>query len=338
MRLALKGKNATYVACYNIGNGEVKEEMITKKGLKEALLKTGYVADQKTLDAVWVALLGKRPLILEGPAGCGKTSLGKALADGFDLSYSRVQMYEGLTDDRILYDYDYQKMLIVAEMMKDRIQGQYKNFEINDAIEKMSSEVNFYSKGFLLPRPILSSITGNRRTVLCIDELDKASEETEYMLYEFLENYSITIPQYGTIRCPEGMEPIVFITSNGYRELSGALRRRCGYLYIPEKTKSELAEILMSRVSVSKDLAESVADCFMKLRKAPLRKQPSVSEAIDLTAYLAESSNEEITKKYVMSGLSLICKSSRDEVEMSNALSEFADDYVMLAHQNSLTE
>lgn len=302
--------------------------MITKHELDEALRGTGYIADQKTLDAIWVALLGKRPLILEGPAGCGKTSVSRALAQAFNMQYFRMQMYEGLTDDRVLYDYDYQKMLIVAELAKDRIQEKYGSIDVNEAITKMAGELNFYGKEFILPRPLLSSITGDRRTVLCVDELDKASESTEYMLYEFLENYSITIPQYGTIRCKKGMEPIVFITSNGYRELSGALRRRCGYLYIPEKTKSELVEILMCRVGTSEQIADAVAECFAVLRKAPLRKQPSVSEAIDVAAFLEDakkSGDGVITKDCVMSALGLVCKNQRDEAPVRDALNTLSE-------------
>lgn len=299
--------------------------MITKNELYEKLKATGYVANQKTIDALWVSLLSKRPLLIEGPAGAGKTSVSKALAEALDLNYQRIQMYEGLTDDRVLYDYDYQKMLIVAELAKDRIQEKYKSLDISSSIDAMAKDLNFYGKDFLLSRPVLSSITDSKKNVLLIDELDKASEETEYLLYEFLENYSITIPQYGTIKCPEDKTPIVFITSNGFRELSQPLRRRCNYLYIPEKTKSELVQILMARVNVSDDLANAVAECFMKLRKAPLRKQPSVSEAIDLTAFLA-SSDVKPDKNYVMSGLGIICKNSRDEENVSKALNELSND------------
>ena len=300
--------------------------MITKEELKESLKKTGYIADQKTLDAVWISLLTNKPMLIEGKPGSGKSSLAASLAMALNLDFSRVQMYEGLTDDKILYDYDYQKMLIVAELMKDRINGQYKDVSINDAIDKMSNELNFYGKGFLIPRPVLSSITGDKRVVLLIDELDKANYDSEYLLYEFLENYSITIPQYGTISCPEGKEPIVIITSNGYRELSGPLRRRCEYLYIPEKTKSELVEILMARVDISDRLADAIATCFMKIRNIQLRKQPSVSEAIDLASYLKQAPNKKLTKEYVMGGLGLICKNNRDESEISSILSNLPSD------------
>lgn len=298
--------------------------MISKEELNNALKNTGYCTNKKTLDTLWVSLLSKRPLILEGEPGVGKTSIAKALADAFDLHYSRIQMYEGLTDDRILYDYDYQKMLIIAELEKDQIQQKYQHYDINNAIEKMGRELNFFGEEFILKRPILSSITNEKRTVLCIDELDKASEETEYMLYEFLEDYSITIPQYGTIRARKNREPIVFITSNGYRELSSALRRRCGYLYIPQKTKAELTEILMTRVRISEKLATAVAECFAILRKSPLRKQPSVSEAIDLAQYLA-SCPGNITTDFVLSALSIICKNQRDEENVKKALNEMSD-------------
>lgn len=298
--------------------------MISKEELDRALRKSGYIANGTTIDALWVSLTMKRPLILEGPAGCGKTSVSKALAEGLGFNYIRLQMYEGLTDDRVLYDYDYQKMLIVAELTKERILDQYHNIDIHDAIDTLAQNFHFYDKEFLLPRPILSSIMSEQRTVLCVDELDKASEETEYMLYEFLENYAITIPQYKTIYCKPGLEPIVMITSNGYRELSGALRRRCGYLYIPHKTKEELVEILMNRVDLSPAIAHAVGDCFMRLRAMDLRKQPSVSEAIDVATYLSEA--PALTKDYILGALGMICKHQRDLKSVTKALNTLADD------------
>lgn len=145
--------------------------MISKEELDRALRKSGYIANGTTIDALWVSLLMKRPLILEGPAGCGKTSVSKALAEGLGFNYIRLQMYEGLTDDRVLYDYDYQKMLIVAELTKERILDQYHNIDIHDAIDTLAQNFHFYDKEFLLPRPILSSIMSEQRTVLCVDEI-----------------------------------------------------------------------------------------------------------------------------------------------------------------------
>ena len=141
----------------------------------------------------------------------------------------RLQMYDGLTDDKVLYDYDYQRQLLTLEAIKPKLEEETRGLNVNDAIQKVSKNVNFYGKDFMIPRPILRTIDGTGRKLLLIDEVDKVSEETEYMLYEFLEDYSITIPQYGRIECPPDQRPLVFLTSNSYRELSGAMRRRCVY-------------------------------------------------------------------------------------------------------------
>lgn len=195
--------------------------------IREGLEKAGYVANDEITTALWASVSRGRPLLLEGAAGTGKTSLAKALADGLNLPYQRLQMYEGLSDDKILYDYDYQKQLLVIEMFKPRLMEECKGMSLKEAEQYALSKLDFYGDDFLLERPVLKAIRSKKQTVLCIDELDKADEATEYMLYEFLENYSLSIPQYGTVTCRPDQRPIVIITSNGYRELSGPLRRRC---------------------------------------------------------------------------------------------------------------
>lgn len=298
---------------------------ISKVTVKEAMEKTGYYPDEHMLNAIWVSIMSGRPLIVEGEPGVGKTSSSAALAKGLNLNYQRLQMYEGLTADKILYDFNYTKVLLASNMIHDKAIDKYCDVSINDAIQGIANETDFFNDAFIIKRPILDAITNPKRTVLCIDELDKSSEEVEYMLYEFLEDYAITIPENGkTYTCDPDKPPIVFITSNGYRELSDALRRRCNYIYIKEKSTKDLAKILNAKTNVSETLAAAVAECFTRIRKMPqaLHHMPSVSEAINFANYLSFTPN--LTKKYVSDGLNLICKNHRDENVIQQQLNELA--------------
>lgn len=283
---------------------------ITFSEIKKALDSQKYLSNTDTLYAVWASVSQSRPLLLEGKPGVGKTSIAKALANGLNLPYIRLQMYEGLTDDKILYDYDYQKQLLMLETIKPQLEKSFEGMTANEAIKAANKTVNFYGKDFLIKRPILRAITGDKPCVLCIDEMDKAPEEIEYMLYEFLENYSITIPQLGEIKCTEKNQPIVFITSNGYRELSGALRRRCNYLYLSPKSESELVQILINKTQSDEKLAQGVARCLKVMEDSDMHYKPSVAEAIEYADFLAR--NGAITKEIAINALSILIKDSRD--------------------------
>lgn len=294
---------------------------ITKEKIHDLLYTAGYCSNNKIDCAVLASLITEKPLLLEGAPGVGKTSLAKAVAEGLDLPFLRVQMYDGLTDDSILYDYDYQKQLLVLEAIKPQLEKEYGDLSAKNAMKKVAKDLDFYGEDFLLPRPILKSITGKKRCVLLIDEIDKAPEEIEYMLYEFLENYSITIPQYKEIICNEKTRPIVFLTSNSYRDLSDALKRRCNYLYIPEKSEKEMYDILIAKTNKGNEsLCMGVAKCFTKMQKQNLYKQPSISEGIEFTKYL--EAGENLTKDDVIDALSFLAKDRRDEATIKRIFTE----------------
>ena len=284
--------------------------MYTFQEVDELLRKTGYCPNEDIDYAVLIALATNRPLLIEGAPGVGKTSLAKAVADALELPLLRVQMYDGLTDDKILYDYDYQKQLLTLEAVRPSLEKEFGNMTAQEAIRYASGLLDFYGKEFLISRPILKTIDGSGKKVLLIDEIDKAPEEIEYMLYEFLEDYSITIPQYGTIRCPDDQRPIVFVTSNCYRELSGAFRRRCNFLFMEKKTKEEMAGILIARAGVDKDLARKIAACLGDPMMDQVKFTPSIAEGIEWAEYLKQY--PELTEKDVMGSLGYLAKSNKD--------------------------
>lgn len=284
--------------------------MLTLQEIQEKLSGVGYCPDDEISYAVLIALATGRPLLVEGAPGVGKTSLAKAVADAFGMPLIRLQMYDGLTDDKVLYDYDYQKQLLTLEAIRPALEKEYGNMPLQDAVRHASGLVDFYGKDFLISRPVLKSIDGTGRKVLLIDEIDKAPEEIEYMLYEFLEGYSITIPQYGVVRCPEDQRPAVFVTSNCYRELSGAFKRRCNYLYIAEKTKQEMAAILMARAGTDRALAEKIAACLTDPGMKGLKHAPSIAEGIEWGAFLGKCPG--LNKELVMGTLGFLAKDAKD--------------------------
>lgn len=283
---------------------------MTKTEIHELLKSVGYSSNDEIDYTLLTVMATERPLLIEGAPGVGKTSLAKAVADGLHIPLIRVQMYDGLTDDRILYDYNYQKQLLTLEAIKPALEKETQDMSLNETIHHVANKLDFYGKDFLIERPILRTINGDGRKVLLLDELDKAPEEIEYMLYEFLEDFTITIPQYGTIRCPEDQRPIVFVTSNCYRDLSGAFKRRCLYLYIDQKTQNEMIEILKVRANVDDKLAQGIAACLFEAQRASLHQTPSISEGIEWARFL---SNQKITKVLVLNTLGMLIKNQKDK-------------------------
>ena len=259
--------------------------------IKEGLIKNNYIPTKQILYAVSGAINQQFPVLIEGDPGVGKTSLAKAVASMLGLPLYRVQFYEGLSADKILYDYDYQKQLLTIESIKSSLEEHLKGKTINEAINHVK-DIDFYGENFLIERPILKAINGNGRCVLLLDEIDKSSEEIEYTLLEMLDEFSITIPQYGTVKCPEDMKPIVFLTSNNYREMSDALKRRCNYLFINRKTKDEIFEILKMKAGVSEDICRGVANCMAQIQKLKLKQEPSIAEAIGWAQYIQDNFDE----------------------------------------------
>lgn len=293
------------------------------KTIETCLKQSGYVPNMNILYSVKAAINNNAPLIVEGSPGVGKTSLAKSVAKATGTKLIRVQFYDGLSAEKILYDYDYQRMLLSIESIKSVLKKNMEGMDISSALTKAAG-VNFYSEDFLIERPILKAISGKEKYTLLLDELDKGSEEIEYTLLEVMDEFSMTIPQLGkTIVCPEEKRPIVIITSNNYRELSDAMRRRCAYLYIPKKTKEEMIEILLMKAYADELTCKNVAECIEKLQSMNLKQEPSIAEAIDWANFISE--NQDNNTFNIDNTLCMLSKndSDRNTILKSGALNKF---------------
>lgn len=281
--------------------------MMLMKEIQERLSENGYLSTPQINYAVSACVNMGTPLLVEGFPGVGKTALAKATAAALGLPLLRVQFYEGLTADKILYDYNYQRQLLTIESIKSALANELDGMTANEAVQHVRG-IDFFGEDFLIKRPILEAISGTQRYVLLLDEIDKCSEEIEYTLLEVLDEFSMSIPQYGTVRCPEEMRPVVFLTSNNYRELSDALKRRCSYLYIEKKTKEEIKAILLKQAKASPALVEGVASCLVQIQDLNLKQTPSVAEGIEWANFL-----ESIGTDNIEYSICLLAKNREDQ-------------------------
>ena len=287
--------------------------------LLEKLNASGYYANKEIAFAALEAIDTSLPLLVEGDPGVGKTSLATALADGLGIPLIRVQCYEGITPESILYDYDYQRQLLVVSAIRDKLNASMRDMSVEESIKYVTRNVEFYGKDFLLERPILRALSAPGRKVLLIDEIDKTSEEIEHTLLETLSDFAMTIPEYGTIKCKEEDRPIVILTSNRYRELSDAMKRRCIYLYIKHKSKDEIQDILRLKVSDDTEFCERVAGYLAQISEMELQHQSSISEGIAWAKFL--KNNLDVTdaasiRKNARCTIGLLAKNNNDQKEI----------------------
>ncbi len=241
--------------------------------VRAGLAQVGYLADESISGVVYLADRLAKPVLVEGPAGTGKTQLAKSVAELTGARLIRLQCYEGLDESKALYEWNYRKQLL-------RIQaGEHGKGELEGPSWKELEE-DIFSEEFLLTRPLLEAIRATEPVVLLIDEVDRVELETEALLLEILSEYQVSIPELGTVRAVQ--LPMVFLTSNNTRELSEALKRRCLYLHIDYPDLDREREIVRTKVpGISEELADQVARIVRSLRTLELRKAPSVSETID---------------------------------------------------------
>lgn len=275
--------------------------------VKNALLEANYIASDKIATVIFLAINLQKPLLIEGPAGVGKTELAKVLAEVLKTDLIRLQCYEGLDESKALFEWNYQKQLL-------RIQA-------NHLSDKNWSETreNIFSEEFFLARPLLKALQAAKPVVLLIDELDKSDEEFESFLLEALSDYQVSIPEFGTVKA--NSIPVVILTSNNYRDFSDALKRRCLHLYIDYPTfQQELAIVKLKLPALQEELATKVIEFVQNLRKLNLKKGPSISETLDWAKTLLLLGVDDLDQKTVEDTLNVILKYQQDVAQVETRI------------------
>jgi MoxR-like ATPase len=284
---------------------------LTREAISDRLSATCYIADRDIATALWLMEFLKRPLLLEGEAGVGKTEVAKALAAVHEAELIRLQCYEGLDQHAALYEWNYQRQLLAIKTREG-------TGENADAIEE-----HIFSERYLLERPLLAAIRRQQPPVLLIDEVDRADEEFEAFLLELLSDFQVSIPELGTIRAVS--IPRVLLTSNGTRELSDALRRRCLYHYVDFPDVDREARIILARLpGIDTGLAVQIARMVAAVRKEDLRKVPGVAETLDWAATLAGLQVHDLREEPEAVHETMICliKTHEDRARLTREVTE----------------
>jgi MoxR-like ATPase len=272
-----------------------------------------YVCDRRIATAVFLADRMEKPILVEGPAGVGKTELAKTLAAALSAELIRLQCYEGLDEAKALYEWEYPKQLLYTQILRDKI-GEVTAgaTSLADAVDKLAAQEDaFFSERFLLARPLLRAIRSPQRSVLLIDEVDRSDAEFEAFLLEVLSDFQVSVPELGTLRAAH--RPFVILTSNNAREMTDALKRRCLHLFIGYPDAARELEIVRTRIPEAEaTLAEAVVGVVQRVRELDLKKRPSVSETLDWARALTILNAQTLDQKLVEETLNLILKYEGD--------------------------
>ena len=282
------------------------------KEISTNLIQQGYIPDDSICMAIQLSQLLKKPILVEGPAGVGKTAIAKVMADSMETELIRLQCYEGLDANQAIYEWNYQRQLLQIKLME------------SEKVSLDQKEEVIFSSKFLLERPLLKAIKTEQPSVLLIDEVDRADEEFESFLLELLSEWQITIPEVGTIA--NRSIPQVILTGNRTRELSEALRRRCLYLFIDYPSFEKELKIVKAKVpNIDEQLAQEICAFMGELRTMRLEKVPGVAETLDWATSLAEMHFDHLEKEVVESTLGVVLKDWDDIRTTQDSLSELFD-------------
>jgi len=280
--------------------------------LQSLLEQQQYIIDETQAFTVSISLQLEKPLLVEGPAGVGKTELAKGLAAVLDAPLIRLQCYEGLGEEKALYEWNYSKQLLHIQAEK------------NQSWQELSTDI--FSKDYLLERPLLQSIRNEKQTVLLIDELDRVDEEFEAFLLELLSDFQITIPEMGTVQAVK--KPVVILTSNATRELSEALRRRCIYLYMDFPTPERERDIILKKIpGIESSLADQLVRTVQKLRNSDLKKPPSISETLDWAQALQTLGITELNQQTLTQTSNVLLKHKSDLQQITQSENFLENDH-----------
>jgi len=294
------------------------EDVITK------FAEQKYICNRRIATIVYLANSLRKPILVEGPAGVGKTELAKVVAAVLDCDLIRLQCYEGLDEAKALYEWEYAKQLLYTQILKEKINDVLSGtVTLKDAVDRIADQDSvFFSPKFILPRPLLRAISAEDPLVLLIDEIDKSDSEFEAFLLEVLSDFQVSVPELGTIQAKQ--VPLVVLTSNNTRELSDALKRRCLHLFIDFPDRQQELEIVRLKVpGIAEQLADEVVDVVQSIRKLDLKKTPSISETLDWAKALTLLNVHRLEESLVNETLNTILKYEGDVRKAEAELKDF---------------
>jgi len=285
----------------------------TVEDVQKRLNDQQYICGKNIATVVFLAKRLGKPVLVEGPAGVGKTELAKVVAQALNLPMIRLQCYEGLDESKALYEWEYSKQLLYTQMLRDKISQILEGANtLKEASERIASQDDiFFSERFIVPRPLLKAITSEDPLLLLIDEVDKSDPEFEAFLLEVLSDYTVSVPEIGTLHAKH--VPVVFLTSNNAREMSDALKRRCLHLYIDYPDEAAEIEILNTKVpGIDDRLVTDIVQLVQRVRELDLKKTPSISETLDWARALMVMNADSLEAELVNDTLNIILKHQGD--------------------------
>lgn len=289
--------------------------------IKQELASQQYIASDEITTVVYLAEQLGKPILTEGPAGVGKTELGKVWAAATGRRLIRLQCYEGLDETKALYEWEYAKQMLYTQLLRDKLHDVIDSaLSLREAADRIAAEEEvFFSERFLLPRPLLQALTSDRPVVLLIDEIDRADVEFEAFLLEVLSDFQVSVPELGTIKANH--HPGVLLTSNNTRELSEALKRRCLYIFLDyPSVEAELNIVRLKVPDLAPALARQAVELVHQLRELDLKKSPSISETLDWARALVKLNADRLDKQTLENTMSVLLKHEADIIRAKRAL------------------